>query len=236
MSVLKDYEVIAKFCKFSKSKKEWVFDNRERLIQISNCYERTFAKFLDHQKIEYIQQAPFDIDGEIYFLDFYIPKIKKAIEIDGSYHDSIAQQESDKHRDSMFKGIGIETIRIRNEEVGDKVQLDIRLKYFIDRLNNKEQVKVNGDIKSKKRRSVPYSLMVKDIQELVESNKIYSVSLIGSNIKKHKTARNLIMSRKIRKSPILKVIEDKNIYQIGNVLFSTNYQELIDYYKQLNKN
>ena len=48
------------------------------------------------------------------FLDFYLPKFKIAIEIDGSIHRT--QKAYDKFRDKEFDRIGIKTIRIHNSK------------------------------------------------------------------------------------------------------------------------
>lgn len=52
-----------------------------------------------------------------YIVDFFVPKLKLVIEIDGDYHFTPDQVEKDKQRDSYLVGLGITIIRIRNDEV-----------------------------------------------------------------------------------------------------------------------
>ena len=50
-----------------------------------------------------------------YILDFYCPKIRLAIEVDGSQHDEAL--EYDKEREDYLLGLEIKTIRYKNNEV-----------------------------------------------------------------------------------------------------------------------
>lgn len=65
-----------------------------------------------------------------YILDFYCPKAKLAIELDGPSHDRKKAKIYDKQRDDFTKAFGIKTIRFKNEEVYndmDKVLQRIRM-------------------------------------------------------------------------------------------------------------
>lgn len=61
------------------------------------------------------EQVYFRISGHSYFLDYYLPKYKLAIEIDGNYHK--IRRVEDKERYKMFNNIGIRTIRISSKDV-----------------------------------------------------------------------------------------------------------------------
>ena len=124
---IEDYQIIGQFCNLPKSKKEWIEDTRESLKSKANKYENCLGEYLIKKKIKFIHQAPFVINGKIYFLDFYIPSKRIAIEVDGQYHKSLYQGDYDYTRDYNFKSIGIKTIRISNNETLDNHQLDIRL-------------------------------------------------------------------------------------------------------------
>ncbi|MEK7535540.1 MAG: DUF559 domain-containing protein [Patescibacteria group bacterium] len=52
-----------------------------------------------------------------YILDFYSPKLKLAIELDGEYHSTPDQMIYDKERESYLLGLGIRTLHFRNGEV-----------------------------------------------------------------------------------------------------------------------
>ena len=47
-----------------------------------------------------------------FVLDFYCPRAKLAIEVDGIVHDMGDQLEFDMKRDALLAGMGIETVRI----------------------------------------------------------------------------------------------------------------------------
>ncbi len=70
-----------------------------------------------------------------YILDFYCPKLKLAIELDGEYH--IYNEEYDRQRDANLINYGITTLRFENKivfEHPDNILDDIK-KYF--EINNK---------------------------------------------------------------------------------------------------
>jgi very-short-patch-repair endonuclease len=52
-----------------------------------------------------------------YFLDFYVAKLKLAIEIDGIAHDMGDRPTRDEARDAFLHGKGIEVVRIPATEV-----------------------------------------------------------------------------------------------------------------------
>lgn len=128
---IEDYRIIGQFFNLPKSKKEWIEDTRESLKAKANKYENLFGEYLIKKKIKFVHQASFIINGKIYFLDFYIPSKRIAIEVDGQYHDSLYQEDYDDVRDYNFNSIGIKTIRIANNETMDANQLDIRLSQLI---------------------------------------------------------------------------------------------------------
>ncbi len=52
-----------------------------------------------------------------YILDFYCPKSKLAIELDGGQHAEDDQRDYDEHRSEYLEAHGIEVIRFWNNEV-----------------------------------------------------------------------------------------------------------------------
>lgn len=54
---------------------------------------------------------------DIYYLDFYCPKAKVAIEVDGMVHDMGDNPEWDVQRDSKIREFGIEIMRIPATDV-----------------------------------------------------------------------------------------------------------------------
>ena len=51
-----------------------------------------------------------------FVVDFYCPKLKLAVEIDGEYHNSDSQKKYDKNREKYLEKFGITFVRIKNEE------------------------------------------------------------------------------------------------------------------------
>lgn len=99
----------------SEQHREWVLENAIRLIEHPTIAETAFEQTLITHNIGYEKQVFFRIGGNDYFLDFYLPRQKVAIEIDGSVHRT--QKTYDRFRDKEFSKIGIKTVRIRNNEV-----------------------------------------------------------------------------------------------------------------------
>ena len=98
----------------SEYHREWILENAIRLMEYPTEAEIAFEQALVHDNIDYEKQSFFRINGHDYFLDFYLPKSKIAIEIDGAIHR--AQKEYDKFRDDEFARIGIKVIRIHNSQ------------------------------------------------------------------------------------------------------------------------
>ena len=98
----------------SEEHREWILENAIRMMEHPTEAELAFEQALVRCGIEYEKQTFFRINGKDYFLDFYLPKFKIAIEIDGSIHRT--QKTYDKFRDKEFERIGIKTIRIHNSK------------------------------------------------------------------------------------------------------------------------
>lgn len=123
-----EIDIIAELTKSKISSRDWIIANRFDLQMRAKKYERMFGKYLIDHKVKFLHQAPFVVFGKIYFVDFYLPDLKIAIEIDGQYHNLISQKEYDKERERDMEWIGIKTIRIKNEIVLNKGLLNTKLK------------------------------------------------------------------------------------------------------------
>ncbi|MDO4271671.1 MAG: endonuclease domain-containing protein [Candidatus Saccharibacteria bacterium] len=63
--------------------------------------------------VRFLRQKPIDS----YIVDFYCPKLKLAIELDGSQHYQDKGLDCDKERSVVLSKYGIKVIRIPNNEI-----------------------------------------------------------------------------------------------------------------------
>lgn len=97
--------------------------SRERakgLKDNATYYEKFFRTLLKRWKIPHqFQKVIFVDDYRYYIVDFYIPKFRTVIEIDGRGHDK--NKGYDNNRTHRLKRSGVrKVIRFRNEEVTGK--------------------------------------------------------------------------------------------------------------------
>ena len=114
---------------------EWINENSIKLLINRNKAEMLAGEELKKYVKDVHEQVFFKIGQHTYFLDYYLPKYRIAIEIDGGYHK--AMRLEDKERDMLFNNIGIRTIRISSKDVlsGNFIS---KLKY---KLTPKKQIK-----------------------------------------------------------------------------------------------
>lgn len=76
-----------------------LLERRDRLIREATFAEKKIKILLKLLKIEFIfQQEIVTSGGSRFILDFYFPKTRIGLEIDGGYHDTIEQKEKDLQR------------------------------------------------------------------------------------------------------------------------------------------
>ena len=132
----RDLEYLARLSFIPQSTREWIEARMYELRESANQYEQKLGGYLIRKGVEFIHQAPFVFRPRtIYFCDFYLPKHRVVIEVDGIYHNGNMQFAKDTERDANFKSIGIRVIRVANEELGDLKRLAVRLEEQI-RLSN----------------------------------------------------------------------------------------------------
>lgn len=96
---------------------KWCYDKQQSLLICPTKAERDFMLFVrKFKRIRTIFQKPFYICGQIYFADCYLPEYKCIIEIDGAYHNADKQKIKDKQRTIFLNSVGINVIRVTNEE------------------------------------------------------------------------------------------------------------------------
>src|SRR3989337_4415742 len=67
------------------------------------------------QMLGYKFRRQYSVDK--YVIDFYCPKLKLAVEIDGEVHNVPEQKEHDEKRQEKLEKFGITFVRITNEEL-----------------------------------------------------------------------------------------------------------------------
>lgn len=96
-----------------KSEKE----NRRRLRREQTSAEAIVWQYLRNRKmLKYKFRRQYSIDK--YVIDFYSPKLKFAVELDGEIHNEPNQKEHDEVRQEHLENdFAIRFIRIKNEEI-----------------------------------------------------------------------------------------------------------------------
>lgn len=121
-----DIEVMASIFNIHRSKRDWITTARWDLQERANKYEHLFGNFLIKHKVHFIHQAPFVIDGHIYFADFYLPEKRIVVEIDGDYHNGKYQQAKDRNRTGDLQFAGTKVVRIKNATTLDENMLNTK--------------------------------------------------------------------------------------------------------------
>lgn len=128
----KDLEYLGRLSYIDDGTRSWIESRMYELRESANIYEHIVGGLLIKNNIEFIHQSPFVFrPKKIYFTDFYLPKERIVIEVDGTYHSANDMLEKDKERDYNFKSIGIKVIRIDNKETGDLKMLSLRLSQYL---------------------------------------------------------------------------------------------------------
>ena len=74
-----------------------------------------------HLWYDFLKRLPYNVSRqhniENYIVDFYIPKKKIVIEVDGIQHNSNEHKEADEKRDKALERWGIKVLRYTNESI-----------------------------------------------------------------------------------------------------------------------
>lgn len=97
---------------------EWIDKTSKSNEDKSTEPEREFKRILESQGKVFEYQPFFRINDKNYFLDFFLPEVNVAVEINGTSH--VKNMDYDFGRDKDFNSIGIKTIRLSNRDVYNK--------------------------------------------------------------------------------------------------------------------
>lgn len=91
-------------------------DLRRRLRNEAPLAEQMLWQYLRRKQLKgYKFKRQFSIDA--FVIDFYCPKAKLAIEIDGDSHFGVGAKDYDEKRQKHIEALGVTVIRFRNDEV-----------------------------------------------------------------------------------------------------------------------
>tara|TARA_Y100001001_G_C7933161_1_gene282836 strand:+ start:299 stop:997 length:699 start_codon:yes stop_codon:yes gene_type:complete len=85
------------------------------------------------QGIQFYRQNPIGV----YIVDFYAPKAKLVVEVDGRQHLELDYRENDASRDAYLAGAGLSVLRFSNTQVSQELATVVTIiaKTLLDRIN-----------------------------------------------------------------------------------------------------
>jgi very-short-patch-repair endonuclease len=105
---------------------------RKELIKQQTGAERKFKEYLRLLRIKYEFQKIIYAGQSFFIVDFYLPKYRCCIEIDGGYHNE--QKEEDDKRSSYLLMVGVKSVeRFFNEEVFNELECIKKLHKIINK-------------------------------------------------------------------------------------------------------
>lgn len=126
-------------CQDEESKRnKWIDDTRKQLIMNATKSELSVKTVFDSSNVSYVFQQPFvTLNGNIYFVDFYIPSLDIGIEVDGGYHTTKEQRIKDLERTiELEESFKIRIYRIDNSDTSYEKLLQHCLSDIIYRRKN----------------------------------------------------------------------------------------------------
>jgi len=88
---------------------------RKYLRNNSTKAEEFFWQYIKDSQLGYKFRRQHSIKN--YIVDFYCPKLKLIVELDGEVHDYILQSNKDYLREEKLKKLGFKVIRYKNEDI-----------------------------------------------------------------------------------------------------------------------
>jgi very-short-patch-repair endonuclease len=96
---------------YDKNLKEISKSLRHNLTEAERCLWKRLQ--LRHLGYVFYRQKP----GGDYIVDFYCPKARLIVEVDGGQHLTKDTRDSDKVRDEYMRSLGLSTLRFSNSDV-----------------------------------------------------------------------------------------------------------------------
>lgn len=92
---------------------QFVENNKNKLTDA----EQRYKNLLDRNGADYQYQVSIKVNDKYYIMDFFFPKSKTCVEIDGGYHFTKEQKIKDEKREKDLESVGISVIRYKNEDI-----------------------------------------------------------------------------------------------------------------------
>ena len=92
---------------------------RKQLRNGSTSSENDLWQYIKSSKLGYKFVRQYSLEG--YVMDFYCPKCRLCLEIDGEIHDNPDQIKYDVYRDRFIKSYDITVLHIKNIEISQNI-------------------------------------------------------------------------------------------------------------------
>ncbi len=127
-TLMRDPELNSRAGKIGRKKANRTISKFKRITGFGSIAEMQFFSYfapiykdkLEHENRIYYNDKSKGRSAKNLLYDFKIDNL--IIEIDGSYHNSLAVKERDKFKDKKYKELGYQVLRIKNEEVLDNIK------------------------------------------------------------------------------------------------------------------
>ncbi len=119
---------------FNRTKEKW---RRKDLRKKSTKAEKILWEYLRNRNLagfKFKQQYSVDV----FIIDFYCPKVKLGIEVDGEVHFTEEAKNYDENRSGFLSDFGIEIIRFCNDDIYNN--LKVVLNTIEDKLKKLEKL------------------------------------------------------------------------------------------------
>ena len=98
-----------------------IYKYNKNYVGIARELRKNMTPEEKHLWYDFLKKLPVTVNRQKnigdYIVDFFIAEKRIVIEIDGSQHGNAEYRESDKHRDSDLRGLGITILRYTNDDI-----------------------------------------------------------------------------------------------------------------------
>ena len=101
------------------------YDYNKKYVSNAQALRKNMTAEERHLWYDFLKRLPMTVHRQKnigdYIVDFYIPKVKLVIEIDGSQHYQTENRKNDEERDRFLKEEGFLVLRYTNRQIKEKV-------------------------------------------------------------------------------------------------------------------